>query len=166
MPRRRPSARPPTYAKRPAPNKDIEAVFAAAMMDHAGPIAVAVSGGSDSLALMHLLRGFAKIKKQPPPIVLTPAPQVAVPAAVESPAAVPVAATSETVVKPIEVLPTVKPSASPPPAVEKTPPPVANAVPAAAPVTPNSETVVEPVAVTPPSDPVAQRAPTPVNAEP
>jgi tRNA(Ile)-lysidine synthase len=41
------------------------------MAGHAGPIAVAVSGGSDSMALMHLLRALAKSEKQPPPIVLT-----------------------------------------------------------------------------------------------
>jgi len=38
---------------------------------HAGPIAVAVSGGGDSLALMYLLRAFAKARKQKPPVVLT-----------------------------------------------------------------------------------------------
>jgi tRNA(Ile)-lysidine synthase len=32
---------------------------------------VAVSGGSDSLALMHLLAGFARQRKLPPPLVLT-----------------------------------------------------------------------------------------------
>ena len=36
-----------------------------------GPIAVAVSGGSDSLALMHLLRAFAEQRKSKPPVVLT-----------------------------------------------------------------------------------------------
>jgi tRNA(Ile)-lysidine synthase len=41
------------------------------MGTHAGPIAVAVSGGGDSLALMHLLRAFAKAHKQKPPVVLT-----------------------------------------------------------------------------------------------
>jgi len=42
------------------------------MADHAGPPwAVAVSGGGDSLALMHLLRGFAKARKLAAPIVLT-----------------------------------------------------------------------------------------------
>jgi tRNA(Ile)-lysidine synthase len=42
------------------------------MADHApAPWAVAVSGGGDSLALMHFLRGFAKARKLPLPIVLT-----------------------------------------------------------------------------------------------
>jgi len=42
------------------------------MAGHAGPPwAVAVSGGGDSLALMHLLRGFAKARKLAAPIVLT-----------------------------------------------------------------------------------------------
>ena len=42
------------------------------MAGHAGPPwAVAVSGGGDSLALMHLLRGFAKARGLAPPIVLT-----------------------------------------------------------------------------------------------
>jgi len=41
------------------------------MAGHTGPIAVAVSGGGDSLALMHLLRVFAKAQKLKPPIVLT-----------------------------------------------------------------------------------------------
>ena len=41
------------------------------MADHAGPFAVAVSGGGDSLALMHLLCAFAQAQKLKPPIVLT-----------------------------------------------------------------------------------------------
>jgi tRNA(Ile)-lysidine synthase len=41
------------------------------MLDHEGPIAVAVSGGGDSLALMHLLRSFACAAKRKPPVVLT-----------------------------------------------------------------------------------------------
>ncbi len=41
------------------------------MARHRGPIAVAVSGGSDSLALMHLLAGFARAAKLAPPQVLT-----------------------------------------------------------------------------------------------
>jgi tRNA(Ile)-lysidine synthase len=41
------------------------------MTGHDGPIAVAVSGGSDSLALMHLLAAFARARKLPPPLVLT-----------------------------------------------------------------------------------------------
>ena len=38
---------------------------------HDGTIAVAVSGGSDSLALMHLLRGFAQQRKSRSLVVLT-----------------------------------------------------------------------------------------------
>jgi tRNA(Ile)-lysidine synthase len=41
------------------------------MAGHAGPLAVAVSGGGDSLALMHLLRAFAQAQKLKPPVVLT-----------------------------------------------------------------------------------------------
>ena len=41
------------------------------MRDHEGPIVVAVSGGGDSLALMHLLRAFARANKSKPPVVLT-----------------------------------------------------------------------------------------------
>jgi tRNA(Ile)-lysidine synthase len=36
-----------------------------------GPVAVAVSGGGDSLALMHLLAGFSRARKWPAPVVLT-----------------------------------------------------------------------------------------------
>jgi tRNA(Ile)-lysidine synthase len=39
--------------------------------DRQGPFAVAVSGGGDSLALMHLLAGFARARKLPLPVVLT-----------------------------------------------------------------------------------------------
>jgi tRNA(Ile)-lysidine synthase len=39
--------------------------------NHAGPWAVAVSGGGDSLALMHLLHDFARHQGRVPPIVLT-----------------------------------------------------------------------------------------------
>jgi tRNA(Ile)-lysidine synthase len=41
------------------------------MAGHEGPIAIAVSGGGDSIALMHLLRDYAKSRKLAPPIVLT-----------------------------------------------------------------------------------------------
>jgi tRNA(Ile)-lysidine synthase len=42
------------------------------MAGHArAPLAVAVSGGGDSLALMHLLRAFAAAQKLAPPVVLT-----------------------------------------------------------------------------------------------
>jgi tRNA(Ile)-lysidine synthase len=41
------------------------------MAGHTAPWAVAVSGGGDSLALMHLLAGFARQEGLPAPIVLT-----------------------------------------------------------------------------------------------
>jgi tRNA(Ile)-lysidine synthase len=41
------------------------------MADISAPVAVAVSGGSDSLALMHLLAGVTRARKWPLPIVLT-----------------------------------------------------------------------------------------------
>jgi tRNA(Ile)-lysidine synthase len=41
------------------------------MVGHDGPMAVAVSGGGDSLALMHLLAALARAGKAPAPIVLT-----------------------------------------------------------------------------------------------
>jgi tRNA(Ile)-lysidine synthase len=41
------------------------------MAQHDGPVAVAVSGGSDSLALMHLLVAWARAGKNPAPVVLT-----------------------------------------------------------------------------------------------
>jgi tRNA(Ile)-lysidine synthase len=41
------------------------------MAGHDGAIAVAVSGGSDSLALMHLLAGHAQARGAAPPLVLT-----------------------------------------------------------------------------------------------
>jgi tRNA(Ile)-lysidine synthase len=75
MARRKPSPAPRRSAKRPAADKSanpVEAKFARAMAGHAAPPwAVAVSGGGDSLALMHLLRGFAHGRGLAPPIVLT-----------------------------------------------------------------------------------------------
>jgi len=41
------------------------------MAGHDAPFIVAVSGGSDSLALMHLLAGFARAKKLPAPVMLS-----------------------------------------------------------------------------------------------
>jgi tRNA(Ile)-lysidine synthase len=41
------------------------------MVLHPPPWAVAVSGGGDSLALMHLAAAYAKANKLPPPVVLT-----------------------------------------------------------------------------------------------
>lgn len=41
------------------------------MMPHRGAMAVAVSGGGDSIALMLLLSDWAKARKQAPPVVLT-----------------------------------------------------------------------------------------------
>jgi tRNA(Ile)-lysidine synthase len=75
MARRKPLPAPRPCAKRPAANKPadgLEADFAQAMAGHADPPwAVAVSGGGDSLALMHLLRGFAKARGLAAPIALT-----------------------------------------------------------------------------------------------
>ena len=41
------------------------------MAGHEAPFAIAVSGGSDSLALMHLLAALARAAKKPLPVVLT-----------------------------------------------------------------------------------------------
>jgi len=49
----------------------VETAFAKAMAGYAGPWAVAVSGGGDSVALMHLLHGFARSNALPLPVVLT-----------------------------------------------------------------------------------------------
>ena len=71
MRRTAPSPPRPARAKRPLADK-IDAAFAAAIAGHAsGKFAVAVSGGSDSLALMHLLAAHAQAARRAPPIVLT-----------------------------------------------------------------------------------------------
>jgi tRNA(Ile)-lysidine synthase len=94
----RTSAKRPAASKAAADEgQKLEAAFAAAMAGHDGAVApehragereravaratpkkgdgplwaVAVSGGGDSLALMHLLRAFAKARKRKPPVVLT-----------------------------------------------------------------------------------------------
>lgn len=74
MPPTRSSRRPKRRGRRPAGSTSaaLSGRFAAAM-DGVGapwPAAVGVSGGSDSLALMHLLRGWAKAEKKPLPVVL------------------------------------------------------------------------------------------------
>src|SRR5271157_2286710 len=70
MPPLRPSRKPRARARRPASSKEIATRFAEAMAGAPWPGAVAVSGGSDSLALMHLLREWAKENRLPAPIVL------------------------------------------------------------------------------------------------
>ncbi len=49
----------------------MESAFAQAMAQHQGAIAVAVSGGGDSVALMHLLAAYARARKHKAPVVLT-----------------------------------------------------------------------------------------------
>src|SRR5688572_27762913 len=66
-PTRRPYAKPPAESKRAAAEK----TFALAMSPHIDALAVGVSGGGDSLALMHLLADWAKARKLAPPVVLT-----------------------------------------------------------------------------------------------
>jgi tRNA(Ile)-lysidine synthase len=66
---RRPSRSRPVPAKRPA--AEFEALFALAMADMPWPGAVAVSGGADSLALMHLLTRWARASKRAAPLVLS-----------------------------------------------------------------------------------------------
>jgi tRNA(Ile)-lysidine synthase len=71
MRRTAPSPPRPARAKR-LPADRLDAAFAAAVGNFAdGQFAVAVSGGSDSLALMHLLATHAKAARRVLPIVLT-----------------------------------------------------------------------------------------------
>ena len=74
--RRQPSPRRPARAKPPAAKGRRDEVLAKAFadaMDAVGapwPGAVALSGGGDSLALMHLLADWAKARGLPPPVAL------------------------------------------------------------------------------------------------
>src|SRR5262249_19528197 len=84
-PRRKPSPARQASARRPAASREtgkearkdtgtdrLERDFAQAMARHAGQAAaVAVSGGGDSLALMHLVAGHAGRQGHPLPIILT-----------------------------------------------------------------------------------------------
>jgi tRNA(Ile)-lysidine synthase len=49
----------------------LQKLFAATMKEMPWPGAVAVSGGGDSLALMHLLTGWTRSRRVPPPLVFT-----------------------------------------------------------------------------------------------
>jgi tRNA(Ile)-lysidine synthase len=49
----------------------LAAAIADAMAVQGGAIVVAVSGGGDSIALMHLLEAYASANRLAPPIVLT-----------------------------------------------------------------------------------------------
>jgi tRNA(Ile)-lysidine synthase len=65
-------AKPPAANKRTASgSKGLKEVFAAAMAEMPWPGAIAVSGGGDSIALMHLLADWAVARKAAPPLVLT-----------------------------------------------------------------------------------------------